>query len=54
MRIAIALLGLILIGALPWIWQIHPWLGALLLVPILPWCVWLMFEYLKWARRLGK
>jgi hypothetical protein len=54
MRIAIALLGLLLIGILPWAWQFHAWLGVLLLIPIIPWCIWLMFEYLRWAKGLGK
>jgi len=54
MRLALALAGLLVIGILPWIWQLHPWLGASLLIPIIPWCIWLIFEYLHWARGLGK
>jgi hypothetical protein len=53
-KVVIAGLGVILVALLPWIWEVHPVVAYLLLLPVLVWAVWLMVEYLQWARRLGK
>jgi hypothetical protein len=53
-RAGIAVAGVVLLGVLPWIWQEEPVVAYLLLLPLAVWAVWLMVEYLRWARRLGR
>ncbi len=53
-KIVIAGAGVILVGLLPWIWEWHPVVAYLLLLPVLVWAIWLMSVYLEWARGLGK
>ena len=54
LKVVIAVAGVILLGLLPWIWEMYPIVAYLMVVPISLWAVWLMVEYLRWARRLGK
>jgi hypothetical protein len=47
-------MGLLLAGVTPYLWFYKP---ALLLVAcplVLIWAIWLMIEYLQWAKTLGK
>jgi hypothetical protein len=53
-KIGIAVVGVILVALLPWIWEVHPVVAYLLLLPLSVWAIWLMVEYLHWAERLGK
>ncbi len=54
LRWVIAVMGLALLGASPYLWQID--LNFLwLIVPILgAWAFWLVVEYLRWAETLGR
>ena len=54
LKVVIAVAGVILLGLLPWIWEFNAVVAYVLLLPLAVWTVWLMVEYLRWARRLGK
>ncbi len=53
-RWTLGLLGLLVLLVSPWAWQANPaWL--FIIVPALAvWAFWLMLEYLRWAKSLGK
>jgi hypothetical protein len=47
-------MGLLLVAVTPYLWFVNKsllWIACPLLIA---WAVWLMLEYLKWARGLGK
>ena len=52
--IAISVLALAVLGALPWILRWSQLAGWGCLAAVFAWSVWLMVLYLKWARRLGR
>jgi hypothetical protein len=54
LKILISLLLLAALTAGPWLWQLSPaWVA--LLVPVAGvWAIWLVVEYLRWARGLGR
>jgi hypothetical protein len=54
LRIMLAVLGLILLTTLPWIWQWKPILLLPCALILIAWCVWLVLMYLNWARQLRK
>jgi hypothetical protein len=50
----LGLLGLALLMASPYVWKANPIL-LWLIIPLLgAWAFWLMMEYLRWAKTLGK
>jgi MFS superfamily sulfate permease-like transporter len=50
----LGLLGLALLMASPYVWKASPIL-LWLIIPLLgAWAFWLMMEYLRWAKTLGK
>jgi Flp pilus assembly protein TadB len=54
LKILISLLLLAALAAGPWLWQLNP-LWVALVVPLAgAWAIWLVVEYLRWARRLGQ
>lgn len=54
LKILVSLLLLAALTASPWLWAISPWWIALLLPLVAAWSVWLVVEYLRWARQLSK
>jgi hypothetical protein len=55
LRWAVATAGLLLVLAAPYLWLYgHASLLWIVCPLIVAWAVWLMTEYLKWARTLGK
>jgi hypothetical protein len=55
LRWFLGILGLLLLAVTPYLW-LYGWHGlAWIAIPLLAvWAVWLMTEYLKWAKTLGK
>jgi hypothetical protein len=51
---AIGAAGLLLFGATPYLWFYKPALLFVACPLVLVWAVWLMLEYLQWAKTLGK
>lgn len=51
----LGVLGLVLVGITPYLWLYKHTELLLLSIPlILIWAFWLMLEYLRWAKSLGK
>ncbi len=50
----IGLLGAILLAVTPYFWWINPTLLWVAIPLLCAWSAWLMLEYLRWARSLGK
>jgi hypothetical protein len=54
LKAMLAFAGLPLIAVAPWLWMSGPRL-LLAVVPLIAiWAVWLVIEYLRWARTLGR
>jgi hypothetical protein len=50
----LGILGALLIAVTPYFWWINPGLLWVCIPLIGIWSAWLMMEYLRWARTLGK
>jgi hypothetical protein len=53
-RLALGILGLMLVAGSPYLWFVKPELLWITCPLILIWAFWLMIEYLRWAKTLGK
>jgi hypothetical protein len=47
-------LGLLLFGVSPYLWFVNPNLLWITCPLVCIWAFWLMLEYLRWAKTLGK
>jgi hypothetical protein len=48
------ILGTLLLAASPYLWNVSTLLFALAVILVCIWAFWLMMEYLRWARTLGR
>jgi|HubBroStandDraft_1064217.scaffolds.fasta_scaffold179847_2 hypothetical protein len=51
-RLILAGLGVVVLTGLPWIFHWSQPMGWLSIALLIAWTVWLVYEYLTWARRL--
>ena len=50
----LGVLGLMLMMASPYVWKLDPILLWLIIPLLCAWALWLMLEYLRWTKSLGK
>ncbi len=50
----LGLLGLLLLMVSPLLWRVNPYLLWVICPLLAVWAFWLMLEYLRWAKTLGK
>ena len=53
LTIAITLVLLVVLASSPWMWQWNPWSLAVVGPVLIAWYIYLVYAYLRWARRLG-
>jgi hypothetical protein len=53
-KVALGLLGMLLVAITPYLWFVKPMLLWIACPLICIWAFWLMMEYLRWAKTLGK
>jgi hypothetical protein len=53
-RAIVFLLGLALLVALPWVFRYSFIWGTAAAIALVCWIIWLVVDYLRWARGIGK
>jgi hypothetical protein len=54
MKWILGVLGLLLLMASPYVWKANPVVLWVIIPLLCVWAFWLMMEYLRWAKSLGK